>query len=212
METGSRSCTKWERGRCWGPEQPARGVTGHALGREAAGLESWGCRNLLKTLRCCLFFVFFLEMKPQFDAVLGRSRFGASFPGGGSGGGGPRVVEVQGWRGAWGWRCRRGRGRGGRLACPRRAAWPPAADEGRDGEGAPRLPAAGGGSCCGRSALYPLWGEHSASGTAARGGGTGRLLPVPCTRLPPPRCPPSPWGRPARSHTDTPRVGKGTGR
>lgn len=54
VETGSRSCTKWERGGGRGREQPAQGVTGRAFGWEAAGQESWGCRNLLKTLR--LFF------------------------------------------------------------------------------------------------------------------------------------------------------------
>lgn len=54
VETGSRSCTKWEWGGVRDPEQPARGVTGCAFGWEAAGQESWGCRNLLKTPR--LFF------------------------------------------------------------------------------------------------------------------------------------------------------------
>lgn len=37
-------------GRGWGPEQPAQGVSGRTFGWEAAGQESWGCRNLLKTL------------------------------------------------------------------------------------------------------------------------------------------------------------------
>lgn len=54
VETGSRSCTKWEWGGVRDPEQPARGVTGCAFGWESAGQESWGCRNLLKTPR--LFF------------------------------------------------------------------------------------------------------------------------------------------------------------
>lgn len=54
VETGSRSCTKWEWGGVRDPEQPARGVTGCAFRWEAAGQESWGCRNLLKTPR--LFF------------------------------------------------------------------------------------------------------------------------------------------------------------
>lgn len=54
VETGSRSCTKWEQGGGRGPEQLVRGVTGHTFRWETAGWESWGCRNLLKTLR--LFF------------------------------------------------------------------------------------------------------------------------------------------------------------
>lgn len=54
VETGSRSCTKWEWRGVRDPEQPARGVTGCAFGWEAADQESWGCRNLLKTPR--LFF------------------------------------------------------------------------------------------------------------------------------------------------------------
>lgn len=54
---------------------------------------------------------------------------------------------------------------GGAQGAARDTAWPLAADEGQDGEGAPRLPAAGRGSCCGRLALYPLRGEHSRSGT-----------------------------------------------
>jgi len=54
VETGSRSCTKWEQGGGRGLEQPARGITGCAFGWEVAGRESWGCRNLLKTRR--LFF------------------------------------------------------------------------------------------------------------------------------------------------------------
>lgn len=50
VETGSRSCTKWEQGGGRGPEQLVRGITGHAFRWETAGWESWGCRNLLKTL------------------------------------------------------------------------------------------------------------------------------------------------------------------
>lgn len=57
-----------------------------------------------------------------------------------------------------------GAGSGARGAA-RDAAWPLAADEGQDGEGAPRLPAVGRRSCCGHSALYPLQGEHRRSGT-----------------------------------------------
>lgn len=54
VETGSRSCTKWEWGGGWGPEQLSQGVAGRAFGWETASQESWRCRNLLKTLR--LFF------------------------------------------------------------------------------------------------------------------------------------------------------------
>lgn len=75
-------------------------------------------------------------------------------------------------------------GVGGRArGAARGSAWPLAADGGQDGEGAPRLPAVGRGSCCGRSALYPLWGEHSGSGPAQGRPGSTVVPPAHATRI-----------------------------
>lgn len=96
---------------------------------------------------------------------------------------------------------------GGAQRAARVAAWPLAADEGQDREGAPRLPAAGRRSCCGRSALYPLWGEHSVgqAGLAPLACAMLMLVPfstAPLLRCPQPHCPTQP-GSPL-SHTGPP--------
>lgn len=102
VETGSRSCTKWERGGGRGPEQPARGVAGRAFRWDSAGQESWGCRNLLKTLR--LFFprsktaVGRCSQTKRVWGILPRRRRPAGS--GGCGAGGVRGMAVP----AWTWR------------------------------------------------------------------------------------------------------------
>lgn len=234
-ETGSRSCTKWEQRGGRGPEQPSWGITGCMFGWEAAGQESRGCRNLLKTLR--LFF----SLKQNRSWTLFSIEAGLGQPP-------PAVARggMRSWRGVWdggagvdmevavdtagGWHVP-GVGGGARGAA-RDAAWPLAADEGQDGEGVPRLPAARRGSCCGCSALYPLRGEHSEVGTVL-----GRLhcaiVPPACAihmLYPTPAAPAAPLphptaprsqgppilphaGHPAQPHADTPRgQAKGMGR